>query len=128
MAEHDELSAAAAPAEYNPNLVNRQGTAAPAGYDPNRLLDALLSKMNVKTDADLARMLQVGRSSISKIRHGRIPVSASLLIRMNTMAGMEIRELRDLMGDRRLNYRISDADGKPRPHGASTADPDPPLH
>ncbi len=28
---------------------------------------------------------------------------------------MSIRELRDLMGDRRTKYRLSDAQGKPKP-------------
>ena len=33
----------------------------------------------------------------------------------------EIRELRDLMGDRRTKYRLSDAQGKPKPAQAQPA-------
>jgi Sec-independent protein translocase protein TatA len=52
---------------------------------------------------------------ISKIRHHRLPVGASLLIRMHEVTGMSIRDLRDLMGDRRTKYRLSDAQGRPKP-------------
>jgi plasmid maintenance system antidote protein VapI len=84
-------------------------------YDPNRLLDALLEKMNLKNDAALSRMLEVAPPVISKIRHRRLPIGASLLIRMHETTGMSIRDLRDLMGDRRTKYRLSDAQGKPKP-------------
>ena len=46
-------------------------------------------------------------------RH-RLPVGASLLIRMHEVTGMSIRDLRDLMGDRRTKYRLSDAQGRPK--------------
>jgi len=39
---------------------------------------------------------------------------ASLLIRMHEVTGMSIRDLRDLMGDRRTKYRLSDAQGRPK--------------
>ncbi|MDB5770735.1 MAG: hypothetical protein V7606_2581 [Burkholderiales bacterium] len=83
-------------------------------YDPNRLLDALIEKMNLKNDAALSRLLEVAPPVISKIRHRRLPVGASLLIRMHEATDMSIRELRDLMGDRRTKYRLSDAQGKPK--------------
>ncbi|MEW6759647.1 MAG: hypothetical protein AB1437_02390, partial [Pseudomonadota bacterium] len=47
--------------------------------------------------------------------HHRLPVGASLLIRMHEVTGMSIRDLRDLMGDRRTKYRLSDAQGRPKP-------------
>jgi hypothetical protein len=84
-------------------------------YDPNRLIDALIEKMNLKNDAAVARLLEVAPPVISKIRHRRLPVGASLLIRMHEATDMSIRELRDLMGDRRKKYRLSDAQGKPKP-------------
>jgi len=83
-------------------------------YNPNHLLDILLGKMQLKNDAALSRMLEVAPPVISKIRHHRLPVGASLLIRMHEVTGMSIRELRDLMGDRRTKYRLSDAQGRPK--------------
>jgi hypothetical protein len=82
-------------------------------YDPNHLLDTLREKMKLKNDAALSRMLEVAPPVISKVRHRRLPVGASLLIRMHEVTGMSIRELRDLMGDRRTKYRLSDEQGKP---------------
>lgn len=83
-------------------------------YDPNRLLDALMVKLNVRNDAALSRALDVLPPVISKIRHRKLPVGASMLIRMHEESGWSIRELRDLMGDRRKRVRMSDAEGKPK--------------
>lgn len=85
------------------------------GYDPNHLLDALLAQMHLKNDAALSRALEVSPPIISKIRHRRLPVGASMLIRMHEASGKDIHELRELMGDRRMKYRLSDAQGKPKP-------------
>ncbi|MFC7516410.1 hypothetical protein ACFQUU_15450 [Herbaspirillum sp. GCM10030257] len=78
-------------------------------YDPNRLLDSLIDRLQLKNDAALSRTLEVAPPVISKIRHKRVPVRASLLIRMHEVTNLSIRELRDLMGDRRQKYRISDS-------------------
>jgi plasmid maintenance system antidote protein VapI len=76
-------------------------------YDPNRLLDALIVKLSLKNDAALSRALEVAPPVISKIRHRRLPVDAALIIRMHEVTGLSIRELRDLMGDRRAKFRLS---------------------
>ena len=83
-------------------------------YNPNRLLDTLIENLRLKNDAALSRALEVAPPVISKIRHHRLPVGASLLIRMHEVTGMSIRDLRDLMGDRRTKYRLSDAQGRPK--------------
>ena len=83
-------------------------------YNPNRLLDTLRDRMKLKNDAALSRALEVAPPVISKIRHRTLPVGASLLIRMHEVTDLSIRELRELMGDRRRRMRISDVDGKPK--------------
>lgn len=83
-------------------------------YDPNRLLDSLIDRLKLKNDAALSRALEVAPPVISKIRHRRLPVGASLLIRMHEVSDLSIRELREMMGDRRTKYRLSDAQGKPK--------------
>ncbi|WP_245549205.1 hypothetical protein [Noviherbaspirillum massiliense] len=83
-------------------------------YDPNNLLDALIEKLNLKNDAALSRALEVAPPVISKIRHRRLPVGASLLIRMHEVSDLSIKELRMLMGDRRDKFRISDKQFKPK--------------
>jgi len=86
-------------------------------YDPNRLLDALIDKLHLKNDAQLCRELNVAPPLVSKIRHRRLPVGGSLLIRMHEVSGLTIAELRHLMGDRRQKYRISAEQFKPRTAG-----------
>lgn len=83
----------------------KPGSLAGNSYNPNHLLDILLGKMRLKNDAALARMLEVAPPVISKIRHYKLSVGASLLIRMHEVTKISIRDLRDLMGDRRLKYR-----------------------
>lgn len=83
-------------------------------YDPDRLLDGLISMLKLKNDAALARALEVAPPVISKIRHRRLPVGASLLIRMYEISDLSIGELRALMGDRRKKFRISDKQFKPK--------------
>ena len=91
------------------NLVTQES------YNPNHLLDILIERLNLKNDAALSRALEDAPPVISKIRHRRLPVGASMLIRMHEVSTMSVRELRDLMGDRRTKYRLSDAQGKPKP-------------
>ena len=97
------------------NLVTQES------YNPNHLLDILIERLNLKNDAALSRALEVAPPVISKIRHRRLPVGASMLIRMHEVTGMSIRDLRDLMGDRRTKYRLSDAQGRPKAEDKAAA-------
>ncbi len=82
-------------------------------YDPDHLLASIIGKLKLKNDAALSRALEVAPPVISKIRHRRLPVGASLLIRMHEVTDLSIAELRSLMGDRRNKFRISDKQFKP---------------
>ena len=82
-------------------------------FNPSHLLDTIIERMKLKNDAALSRLLEVAPPLISKIRNGRMPVGASLLIRMHEETNISIRELRDLMGDKRHKYRLSNVQGKP---------------
>jgi len=75
-------------------------------YQPNRLLDTLIKQLHVENDAELAKTLYVKESVIHHIRRRSLPISGSLLMHMSEVTGMEVRELRDLMGDRRSRFRI----------------------
>lgn len=92
-------------------------------YDPNHLLDSLIEKLHLKNDAALSRALEVAPPVISKIRHRRLPVGASLLIRMHEVSDLSIRDLRILMGDRRDKFRISDKQFKPKDPVESQQEP-----
>lgn len=94
--------------------MNTENAAAGAHYNPDNLLASIIGKLNLKNDAALSRALEVAPPVISKIRHRRLPVGASLLIRMHEVTDLSIAELRSLMGDRRTKFRISDKQFKPR--------------
>jgi hypothetical protein len=91
-------------------------------YDPDRLLDTLIYRLNLKNDASLSRALEVAPPMISKIRHRRFAVSASLLIRMHEVSQLSIKDLRALMGDRRAKYRISGTQFKPNAPAQARSD------
>jgi hypothetical protein len=80
-------------------------------YNPNQLLNIVRANLRVKNDAALSRRLEVGPPVISKVRHGRLPVGAALLIRIHEVTGLGIDELRGMLGDRRAKYRIGDPRG-----------------
>jgi hypothetical protein len=73
-------------------------------YDPVKLLDHLVARLNLTSDAALSRVLGVSPAVISKIRHRRVPVGASMLVRMNNVTDLSIKDLRLLMGDRRDKF------------------------
>lgn len=99
------------------NQDNQNTTQASAGqamqYDPNKLLDNVIQRLNLKNDASLSRLLEVAPPVISKIRHNRLPVGASLLVRIHEVTGLSIKELREILGDNRQKYRVSSVHGKP---------------
>jgi hypothetical protein len=94
--------------------MNTEQNMANPNYNPDNLLASIIGKLNLKNDAALSRALEVAPPVISKIRHRRLPVGASLLIRMHEVTDLSIAELRTLMGDRRGKFRISDKQFKPR--------------
>ncbi|GJI94033.1 hypothetical protein RugamoR57_07510 [Duganella caerulea] len=86
----------------------------PKKYDPNLLFNALLERLRLKNDAALSRALEVGPPLISKVRRAKLPLSSSFLIRIHEVSGLEIGELRKLMGERRAKVRVSEAAGMRR--------------
>jgi len=88
-------------------------------YDPNRLFDTLIRRLRLKNDAALAKMLDVAPPVISKIRHLRLPIGASLMISMHEISDLSIKELRALMGDKRQTFLITYP--QPKHHSTHTA-------
>lgn len=84
----------------------RQLPSAPATYDPNHLIDALLTKLRLRNDAELCLALDVAPPVLSKIRHRRLAIGAAILIRMQEASHFDLRTLRKLMGDRRRRFRL----------------------
>ena len=78
------------------------------GYDPGRVFDALEGLLRVRSDAALARALEVPTPLVRLMRSGDIPVTPELLIRAEEVSGWSGRLLRDMMGDRRRKFRFDE--------------------
>ncbi|MFL6675735.1 MAG: hypothetical protein ACJ8LG_20875 [Massilia sp.] len=68
----------------------------PSSFVPNKLLDTLIQKLHLKNDAELCRVLEVQPPIISKIRHRKLNVGATILLRMHEKSNIPIRELKEL--------------------------------
>lgn len=78
------------------------------GFDPGRLFDALEGLLKLRSDAALARVLEVPSPLVRLMRAGDIPVTPELLIRAEEVSGWSGRALRDMMGDRRRKFRFDE--------------------
>lgn len=67
-------------------------------YNPNGLLDAALSQHRLRNDAALARMLGVAPPVVSKIRHQKLPVGASMILKFHELLGMSVSQIRSYIG------------------------------
>lgn len=65
----------------------------------NPLLDYLIKFLDIKNSEALARVLNVRPSVISKLRHGALPLGATILMRMHEETGIEIAGLKAIAGD-----------------------------
>ncbi|UUZ51959.1 hypothetical protein LP420_03670 [Massilia sp. B-10] len=77
--------------------MNRARALEPSSFVPNKLLDTLIEKMNLKNDAELCRVLEVQPPIISKIRHRKLAVGATILLRMHEKSDMSIRDLEGIV-------------------------------
>lgn len=82
-------------------------------YDPEGLLDSLLSRMRVKEDAELARVLKIEKRLIGKIRDRRLQISGSMLLLIQEATGISVGELRSILRDRRRKSRMTGV-GEPK--------------
>lgn len=66
---------------------------------PHQLLDALIKYLGIRSDAALSRTLQVQPPVISKIRHQKLRIGSSLLVRMLEVTDLTLRDLHKLLGE-----------------------------
>ena len=60
------------------------------------LFDHLKARFGLRNDRELARELGVQSGYVSRVRHGHLPVSASLMLGIHDVFGLEIHEIKDL--------------------------------
>lgn len=76
-------------------------------YDPNRLLDSVMHRLGLHSDRELSRKLHVTLQVIARIRSGRLPIGASMLLWISECTGDSVNELRHVLGDRRTKARLN---------------------
>lgn len=83
--------------------LNKEKTVTPESYDPNLLVNALLSKMRLKRDNELAEQLDLDVKTIARIRENRLKISQSMLVLIAEATGLSVVELRKMLRDKREN-------------------------
>lgn len=68
------------------------------GYDPGGLLDLLISKLGLKNDAALCRVLDIKPPMISKIRAKKLAINGDLLLRIYDVTGYTVDQCRAVAG------------------------------
>jgi len=58
-----------------------------------KLFDHLIKSRKLKNDAALGRMIDVRPAVISKIRHGRLKVSAQIVINIHLVTDMSVLDI-----------------------------------
>jgi transcriptional regulator with XRE-family HTH domain len=64
----------------------------------SQFVDLIIRRSGVKTDAALARVLNIQRPFISRIRNGWRPIGPSFIICVHEATGIPIRDLKDMLG------------------------------
>jgi hypothetical protein len=62
----------------------------------NKLIDFLRRELDLKTDREVAQILDLGFPTISKIRHGA-PISDMVILRIHEKTDIPVRAIRDNM-------------------------------
>jgi len=58
------------------------------------LLDHIITANNLKNDAALAKALKVAPPVISKVRHGKLPLGAAMIIYLHEFSGLSVKEIK----------------------------------
>ncbi|MFZ6813581.1 hypothetical protein ACO0K3_03870 [Undibacterium sp. Rencai35W] len=61
-----------------------------------KLIEGLIKLFALKNDAELAMNLKVAPPVISKMRHGKLPIGSSILIKIHDTFDISIKEIRAL--------------------------------
>ncbi len=61
---------------------------------PHDLLDILKDELEIKSDSKLAKELNITKPNLSKIRHGKMKVTALHILRIYDATGWSIEKIR----------------------------------
>jgi len=69
----------------------------------SEFIDKVINELNLKNDAALSRMFEVAPPVISKIRHNRLPVGATIRIKFHEATGWSFPKMREMLGEGKAN-------------------------
>ncbi|GGY89611.1 hypothetical protein ACFFTM_14255 [Pseudoduganella plicata] len=78
-----------------------------SSYDPARLFDTVRQRLQLHSDKALAKALQIAPPLLAHLRQRVLPVSGSLLLRIQDASGIAVAELQRVLGDRRRRMRLA---------------------
>jgi plasmid maintenance system antidote protein VapI len=58
------------------------------------LIDYLLNRLELRSDAALSRAIGLPHPIVSRLRHGKCTVSAGILLKLHDTTGLPVEELR----------------------------------
>lgn len=61
------------------------------------LFDTIMRARGLRNDAALGRLLNLTHPAISKIRHGRVRVTDTTILRVHETLGMPVKQIRELI-------------------------------
>lgn len=64
----------------------------------NLFLDTVIAHQELKNDAALSRFLEVAPPVISKLRHGKLDIGASLILKAHEKTGIAVASIKELAG------------------------------
>jgi plasmid maintenance system antidote protein VapI len=62
----------------------------------NALIDHLLERFNLGTDAALARMMELQPPVISKMRHGKMSLTPSFILKVHDTFDIPVKEIKQI--------------------------------
>lgn len=65
----------------------------------SRLLDSIIEEFSLKNDAALSRKLTIATPSLSNVRHGRVKVGPSFILRVHEVTGMPVKRIRKILAE-----------------------------
>lgn len=76
-------------------MASRSNLSTPA----TRLLDFLLASHQLKNDAALCRLLGIAPPVMSKIRYGKLGISAAIMIIIHEKCDMTIKQIKQILAE-----------------------------
>ena len=65
-------------------------------YQPNALIDHLITRFNIRTDAALAKMMELQPPTISKMRHGKMSLTPNFILKVHDTFDIPIKDIKKI--------------------------------